>query len=251
MRGVAQVEAATRIGRILEKMRISELGSQYPGQLSGGQQQRVALARALVYEADLVLFDEPLSNVDAKVRERLRLEIKSLQTELGFTALYVTHDQEEAMSLATRIAVVADGSIAQLGTPQEVYLKPRSLQVARFVGSANELHGELKNLNSSRCISTVLGDVILSPSQIPDRSTDVMLVSRPENWRVTTNPVEEACIWEGTILAAAFLGAANEYLVDLGPVKIQVRQASSALLPVGSRVWCSVSPDAFMVLTED
>src|SRR5690606_11378806 len=111
--------------------------------MSGGQQQRVALARALVSNDDLILFDEPLSNVDAKVREELRLELVSMQRRLGFSALFVTHDQTEAMELATRIAVVDSGRIAQFGTPQEIYSAPATRYVARFIGAINEIEGRV------------------------------------------------------------------------------------------------------------
>ncbi|MDO5533871.1 MAG: ABC transporter ATP-binding protein, partial [Propionibacteriaceae bacterium] len=120
---------------------IQGLERQFPTQLSGGQQQRVALARAVVSANDVVLFDEPLSNVDAKVRDQLRIEILRLQRELGFTAVYVTHDQDEAMMLGHRIAVLDHGNIAQLGTPREVYETPASPYVARFIGAVDEVPG--------------------------------------------------------------------------------------------------------------
>ena len=134
-------EIAERVGRVFELVGIPELQRSYPGQMSGGQQQRVALARALAGDADLILFDEPLSNVDAKVREQLRVELLSMQRELGFAAIYVTHDQAEAMELAHTVAVMREGQVAQSGPPQEIYLEPASRYVADFVGSSNELRG--------------------------------------------------------------------------------------------------------------
>ena len=131
MRNVPRAERERRVNETLKKMHVGDLADQHPGRLSGGQQQRVALARALVCGDPLILFDEPLSNVDAKVREHLRLEIVTMQRELGFTALYVTHDQEEAMALATRIAVIEAGAIAQIDSPETIYKHPASLGVAR------------------------------------------------------------------------------------------------------------------------
>jgi iron(III) transport system ATP-binding protein len=138
-RGVKRAEIKGRVEEILSVVGIGEVADQLPGRLSGGQQQRVALARALVAEPDLVLFDEPLSNVDAKVREELRAELVQMQRRLGFTALYVTHDQAEAMELADRIAVLRSGKIAQLDKPAVVYRRPTDRYVADFVGSVNEL----------------------------------------------------------------------------------------------------------------
>ena len=140
-RRMKKKEIAERVGRVFELVGIPELQRQYPGQMSGGQQQRVALARALVAGGDLVLFDEPLSNVDAKVREQLRFELLSMQRELGFAAVYVTHDQAEAMELAHRIAVMRAGSIVQVAPPQTIYTEPATRYVASFVGTSNELEG--------------------------------------------------------------------------------------------------------------
>ncbi|OLT16150.1 hypothetical protein BJF78_14730 [Pseudonocardia sp. CNS-139] len=143
-RRVRRAERAARVRRVLDVVGIGPLAGQYPGQLSGGQQQRVALARALVAGDGVVLFDEPLSNVDAKVREQLRTEIARLHRELGFTAVYVTHDQEEALTLATRLLVLRDGRIAQSASPREVYTRPADLGVARFMGAGNEIPGMLR-----------------------------------------------------------------------------------------------------------
>src|SRR5690606_31260270 len=140
-------ELAQRVGAVLELVGIPELARQFPGEMSGGQQQRVALARALVAGDGLILFDEPLSNVDAKVRERLRVELLAMQRRLGFAAVYVTHDQTEAMELATRIAVMRAGRVEQLGPPREIYERPASRYVAGFVGIANEVPGEVAGID--------------------------------------------------------------------------------------------------------
>ncbi|MDO9526153.1 MAG: ABC transporter ATP-binding protein, partial [Gemmobacter sp.] len=203
MRGVGRDERDRRVQDILTKMRIGDLAQQHPGRISGGQQQRVALARALVCGDGMILFDEPLSNVDAKVRELLRLEILTMQRQFGFTALYVTHDQEEAMALASRIAVVGRGRIEQLGTPEDVYCSPVSLGVARFIGSANELQGRIVDTG---VIHTDVGQLRVNPSaQSGIAGSDVILLTRPEHWQFATEAAADTVA--GTIVSAAFLGS--------------------------------------------
>jgi putative spermidine/putrescine transport system ATP-binding protein len=139
MRGVAASEIARRVKQALELVQLATHANKLPGQLSGGQQQRVAIARAIVIEPPLVLMDEPLSNLDAKLRLEMRSEIRRIHCELGRTTVYVTHDQDEALSLADRIVVMKDGMVQQVGTPQQVYGQPANLSVARFMGYRNEL----------------------------------------------------------------------------------------------------------------
>src|SRR5438067_5193414 len=143
MQKVPKAEIAGRVTRALETVRLPGLGDRRPSQLSGGQQQRVALARAIVTEPTVLLLDEPLSNLDLKLRESLRLEIKSIQREVGITAIYVTHDQGEALVMSDRIAVMNQGRIEQLGPPTEIYEQPRSAFVAEFIGTSNFLRGHL------------------------------------------------------------------------------------------------------------
>jgi iron(III) transport system ATP-binding protein len=133
MQKVSAEEREKRVDAILRATKLHDLAARYPGELSGGQQQRVALARAIVSNDGLVLFDEPLYNVDAKVREQLRIELLAMQRQLGFSALYVTHDQTEAMALGHRVAVIREGRIVQIGSPRDVYEHPQSRYFARFV----------------------------------------------------------------------------------------------------------------------
>lgn len=248
-RGAAKKEILQKVARILEMMRISELADQHPGQISGGQQQRVALARALVCGDNLILFDEPLSNVDAKVREHLRQELQSMQREMGFTALYVTHDQEEAMGLATRIAVISEGRVAQLDTPQEIYFSPTSIEVARFIGSINQFDGKITGRDKAVEIETEFGLLKLPLTATPHSiGAKVSVISRPELWAISTTRLEGPLSWLGEISIAEFLGAHNEYLIDVGDQKIQIRHLGSKLLPVGTKVWCSVDAQSFVVL---
>ena len=143
MQGIAKAETARRVDQALEMVHLSEQGDKLPGQLSGGQQQRVAIARAVVIEPPLVLMDEPLSNLDAKLRLEMRQEIRRIHAQIKSTTIYVTHDQEEALSLADRIVVLRDGAIRQVGTPSDLYFRPAHLDVADFMGYRNRLPGRL------------------------------------------------------------------------------------------------------------
>ena len=143
VRRVSKAEQQRRVGEALERVHLAHFANRYPHQLSGGQQQRVALARALVFEPAVLLLDEPLSALDAKVRVNLREEIRRLQLQLGMTTLFVTHDQEEALSISDRMGVMSNGRLEQLGTPRDVYANPATAFVARFVGRINELPAEV------------------------------------------------------------------------------------------------------------
>jgi iron(III) transport system ATP-binding protein len=246
MRGTPRARIRDAVGRMLEAMNIAPLASQYPGQISGGQQQRVALARALICGDDLILFDEPLSNVDAKVREHLRLELLALQREFGFTAVYVTHDQDEAMALASHIAVITDGRVAQLGTPQEIYLRPRTCYVARFVGSANQFPGTLRR--GDGVVETAFGAIRVPAANLQAAGTDVMVISRPERWSIDDEAPADGLALEGELVAAAFLGSHNEYLVETQGARIQIWALGHTLLHAGARVRCSIRPEHLLVL---
>src|SRR5688572_32033247 len=150
VRRVPRAETRTRVARILELVNLGGLEERYPSQLSGGQQQRVALARSLVVEPSILLLDEPLSNLDAKLRERMRAEIKTLQRRTGITFIYVTHDQAEALALSDRIVVFNKGVVQQVGTPRDVYERPANLFVADFMGLVNKLSGSIIGRNGDR-----------------------------------------------------------------------------------------------------
>jgi iron(III) transport system ATP-binding protein len=162
LRRLGQAEIAARVGAVFEKVRLTGLGDRYPGQLSGGQQQRVALARALVLSPQILLLDEPLSNLDAKIRVQVRQEIRKLQRELGITTMYVTHDQEEALTLSDRIAVFNQGKVFQVGPPKELYERPANRFVADFIGVNNLIDGTVVAADSSERrlrVDTALGEL--------------------------------------------------------------------------------------------
>jgi putative spermidine/putrescine transport system ATP-binding protein len=177
-RRVGANERARRVSEVLELVQLSELRTRYPHQLSGGQQQRVALARALAVRPDVLLLDEPLSALDAKVRGSLRSEIRHLQRSLGISTLFVTHDQEEALAISDRVGVMSAGRLEQLGTPQEVYYQPQSAFVARFVGTINELSGVVEPSGTSIDVHGVP-----IPRNGTPRAT-VVLLARPEDFEL-------------------------------------------------------------------
>jgi len=244
-RRIGRAERADRVRRILDAVGIGALAGQYPGRLSGGQQQRVALARSLVAGDGIVLFDEPLSNVDAKVREQLRTEIRRLHAELGFTAVYVTHDQEEALTLASRLLVLRGGRIAQSAPPREVYLRPADAWVARFMGAGNEILGVLRDGTAATEVGTVFGRV----PELPEGAA-VVAFSRPEEWRFAPGP-EIANRWSGTVVASAFLGPLSDHTVSLGAgVSVRVRTLGASGPEVGDTVEVGVPADAVLLLEE-
>lgn len=215
-RKIEKAKRLTRVGEILELVQLDDLGKRYPHQLSGGQQQRVALARALAVQPEVLLLDEPLSALDAKVRATLRDEIRRIQTELKTTTLFVTHDQEEALAISDRIGVMSNGQLEQLGTPEDVYLRPASPFVARFVGSINEF----PNTNNS-------GKVLV----------------RPEDVTISTN--EDELSMRGTITRVTFQGPVTiiSVRVDIVDLLVNVHAASGSIhTHIGDRVSLAVAP---------
>lgn len=245
-----RAELAEAVHRSLGRVGLHDLHDQYPGQLSGGQQQRVALARALVADAQVLLFDEPLSNVDAKVREELRAELIEMQRELGFTALYVTHDQDEAMDLAHRIAVLNSGRIEQLAPPREVYAAPATRYVAEFVGSANLIDGELV---AGAAVETPIGRITATAEgiAIPDAADGAAATAmfRPEDVRVLPDGAPgEGNSWTGEVLRTAFFGNSQSVNVRVGDSRISAVLPREASFADGQKVLVSVPADRVRVL---
>lgn len=198
IRGVAKTAARERAGELLEQVGLAGLGGRLPSELSGGQQQRVAVARAIVQQPDVLLFDEPLSNVDAKLRRKVRAEIRDLQQRFRLTAIYVTHDQEEALAVSDRIVVMKMGQIAQIGTPDELYEQPASSFVADFIGDANLIEGTVR----ARRFHAAHLDL---PIEAEDGSVTATI--RPE--RIALSPGGAA-----KVLSASYLGSRMEYVVQ-------------------------------------
>lgn len=231
-------DAHARAQEALELVGLGTYGAAYPGQLSGGQQQRVALARAIVSGDGLVLFDEPLSNLDAKVRERLRIELLNLQARIGFSAVYVTHDQVEALALADRVSVMNVGQIAQTGTPIDIYDSPRSRYVADFVGSANEVSAEVTAIGDEVTVSTPLGTLKGvfggAPLKVGDKA---WVMFRPEHCGfVGEGGPAAANVMTGELIHSLYLGAVVQHVVNCGGKDIVVSLSGQAPRDVGQHV---------------
>jgi putative spermidine/putrescine transport system ATP-binding protein len=235
MRKIGTGERRQRAAGLLDMVGLAPQASQYPHQLSGGQQQRVALARALAIEPRVLLLDEPLSALDAKVRLQLREQIRLLQQQLGTTTLFVTHDQEEALSMADRVGVMSKGRLEQIAAPDELYSDPATAFVAEFVGVMNRIPGEI--LPGGQV--TVLGSTVPTRGQVPDETAIDVLV-RPEglNLEIVANG-------NGIVTTRTFLGSVTRVGVQLsGDVAVQVDRpsAESAALAPGESVAVSVPP---------
>jgi ABC-type Fe3+/spermidine/putrescine transport system ATPase subunit len=226
LRKLAGDEIARRLAHGLKQVNLAGLEDRYPGQLSGGQQQRVALARALVLSPDILLLDEPLSNLDAKIRVQVRGEIRQLQQSLGITTVYVTHDQEEALSLSDRIAVMREGKVLQVAAPKALYERPASRFVADFVGTNNFIPGVCKTVEGDRVtLETALGLVHGLPGVGVTAGARCVLAVRPEN--LSLDPGADNLV-DGRVVFASYLGNTLRYDVETPPglrLKIDVRDA--------------------------
>lgn len=233
VRGQRKAVAAKKANEYLELVGLGGLGKQYAGSVSGGQAQRAALARTLISEPAVALFDEPLSNVDAKVRARLRAELRRIHKEVGFTAVYVTHDQVEAMGVASRIAVMKEGRIDQLGTPVDVYETPHSRYAAQFIGEANFLECEILEGSDGHWIAqTVLGPVTVPDANFtsvgiePRPGATATLMIRPEYLDVTRDmtslPAASTNRWTASIESAVFAGSHTEYVCTVDETALLV-----------------------------
>jgi ABC-type Fe3+/spermidine/putrescine transport system ATPase subunit len=219
LRKVPSREIAGRVRGMLEKVNLGGLDERFPGQLSGGQQQRVALARALVLNPEILLLDEPLSNLDAKIRVQVRSEIRKLQKELGITAVYVTHDQEEALALSDRIAVMNQGKVSQVGPPKALYERPATRFVADFIGINNLVEGTVRSIDEPQRrlrAETALGELAAiheAALRVGDRC---VLCIRPENIAPGGSSGSDRNRFRGTIGLAAYMGNTLRYDVELG-----------------------------------
>jgi ABC-type Fe3+/spermidine/putrescine transport system ATPase subunit len=252
LRRLGAAEIARRLQSGLEKVNLTGLESRYPGQLSGGQQQRVALARALVLNPDILLLDEPLSNLDAKIRVQVRGEIRKLQKELGITTVYVTHDQEEALSLSDRVTVMREGRLLQTAVPKELYERPASRFVADFVGTNNFIAGVCRDVNGPEAlVETDHGPVRASRSNGIAPGTACVVAIRPENLVLGASDNT----LRGRIALAAYLGSTLRYDVELdrgGVLKVDVRDPwHHEPLPPGAEVEIGFSASVALTLASE
>src|SRR5438309_3235497 len=223
VRRLPKKEIREKVMRVLHAVALEELVDRDATKLSGGQQQRLALARALVMEPQLLLLDEPLSNLDAKLRDRMRSELKRLQRELSLTTVYVTHDQSEALALSHEIAVMNEGRVVQIGTPRQIYEQPRDKFVADFVGSTNFIAGRVSTVADGRCVvSSPLGEIKAHASEGVSKSARVVVSVRPEDVELSEGDPARAGdddnVCKGTVSGKEFLGDYLDFHVTVGDV---------------------------------
>lgn len=240
-----QIEEKAR--NIIELVGLKGMEQRSPNQISGGQQQRVALARALVMEPGVLLFDEPLSNLDAKLRVYMRNEIKKIQRAVGITAIYVTHDQSEAMSLSDRIIIMKDGVIEQMGTPQEIYFTPASEFVAQFIGDANFFEGTVKEVEGDKAVFEIQGQGFTgSYSGIKKAGDACKLVIRPEELSLGQDGT-----LKGIVTRSTFMGMQQEYTIQTDNISVEAIETSpknKRVFQEGEEVYLNFDQDKLHII---
>ncbi len=258
MENLPRPEVRQRVSEVLELVQLTDLQNRYPRQLSGGQQQRVALARALVKQPKVLLFDEPLGALDLKLRKEMQLELKQMQKRLGITFVYVTHDQEEALTMSDRIGIMNQGKLLQVGTPIDIYESPKTRFVADFIGESNiltgrviEFHKTQVNLLVDEQLSlSVMSQTEVFPGQL------LTLVIRPEKVNISSSKPTPNNHWQGIIEESVYLGTDTRYRVRLTDhIVLTIRQQNlqrfqSQPYRVGESVYVVVSPENISILKE-
>jgi len=241
-----------RVLRVLKVVSLDEMAEREATKLSGGQQQRLALARALVMEPPLLLLDEPLSNLDAKLRERMRFELKRLQRELGITTVYVTHDQSEALALSHSIAVMNAGRIEQLGSPREIYERPHNQFVADFIGTTNFIQGTVRAAgNGFYRIESEVGELKVSGVDPLQAGARVTISVRPEDIRLSEARPEGGNVLQGTVQTKVFLGESVDFEVKVASRTLLSRAHPSLGTRVGHPIHLSLDPEKCVALKEE
>jgi len=246
LRKIDRATIKQKLAVILETTHLLPLADRYPGELSGGQQQRVALARALVVEPETLLLDEPLSNLDANLREEMRFEVRRLHDEYRYTTIYVTHDQSEAMTTADVIAVMNGGKIEQAGSPEEIYDRPRSEFVARFIGSSNVLKGKVLDDSHIECAGVPLR---CSGEKFSPGGDGAAAVRQHVIRLWSKQPDSLENVLSATVVRQVFLGASRDYLVEAADgTQLRVVATAAESIPQGASVWLYLPPDRCRVL---
>ncbi len=254
-RKVARLESERRVHEALVSVRMEHLGERKIHQLSGGQQQRVALARALVVRPRCLLLDEPLSNLDAKLRLEMRGEIRRICKESGLTAIYVTHDQKEALSIADRIAVLDSGRVRQVGAPGEVYRRPRSRFVADFLGETNFIEGQIRELKGELAlVITALGEfraTLCAPDWKPANGESVLLSIRPESWRLALESTAVNCA-AGRITESIYLGEIAQHgFAAAAATELKIFEMNPRFIGIDREIFATVDPADAVVLPQE
>ncbi|WP_411085128.1 ABC transporter ATP-binding protein [Streptomyces sp. 061-3] len=247
-------EIEERVGRVLEVTELGAYADRPATKLSGGQQQRLALARALVTRPELMLLDEPLSNLDAKLRETMRFELKRLQRELNLTSIYVTHDQSEALVMSNRIAVMNKGRIEQIGKPREIYTRPATRFVAEFIGTSNFIEGKVVSVKGDEVVAeTDHGRLVARQvAKVPAVGETVLISIRPESVGIST--VRRGDVpneWSGKVLTRAFLGDVVDHIASVGKLEIRSRSNPTVSIQAGTEVYLTIDPDHVTLVPVD
>ena len=258
LKGASRSEVIEGVDRVLDLVRLGGFAERYPRQLSGGQQQRIALARALVIEPNVLLLDEPLSNLDAQLREEMRFEIRELQKKLGITAVYVTHDQAEALALSDRIAVMNKGVLTQVGTPAQIYNSPSNRFVAGFIGLSSFVEGTISQLDPAAASATVTTSDqvnIRVPADGLKLNQKVTLAIRPEHITLTAGNGQPAPaganLLQGEVIRAAYLGDVIDYRLGIGQWLLRVHTPTEMVLSPGDKVQVLIPPEQITLIPED
>ena len=247
LRKIDRATLKRKLAAILETTHLGALADRYPGELSGGQQQRVALARALVVEPETLLLDEPLSNLDANLREEMRFEVRRLHDEYRYTTVYVTHDQSEAMTTADVIAVMNAGKIEQAGSPEDIYERPRSEFVARFIGSSNVIKGRALDDSHLACAGTTL---CCSGGKFAAGAEGAIAIRQHAIGMSAGKPDGMENVVAGTVARQVFLGASRDYLVEAADgTQLRVVASAADNIPRGASVWLYLPPERCRVLS--
>jgi iron(III) transport system ATP-binding protein len=247
LRKIDRATLKRKLAAILDTTHLGALADRYPGELSGGQQQRVALARALVVEPETLLLDEPLSNLDANLREEMRFEVRRLHDEYRYTTVYVTHDQSEAMTTADVIAVMNAGKIEQAGSPEDIYERPRSEFVARFIGSSNVIKGRALDDTHLACAGTTLR---CSGGKFAAGAEGAIAIRQHAIGMSAGKPDGMENVVAATVARQVFLGASRDYLLEAADgTQLRVVASAAENIPRGASVWLYLPPERCRVLS--
>jgi spermidine/putrescine transport system ATP-binding protein len=261
MDGARKDEINKRVRRALEMVQLTGMDRRYPRQLSGGQQQRVALARAIVKTPNVLLLDEPLGALDLKLRKEMQLELKALQQKLGITFIYVTHDQEEALTMSDRIAVMSYGKVLQMGSPVEIYERPNCKFVADFIGTSNFMEGTVKSIEQGKAsifIPALNAEIMGIVSGKVAVGETVAVSIRPEKIRLADKAVLNKNCFEGIIDLVTYIGSDSHLHVNINGLGLKVWEQNkissldpSAYYRAGQKVWLTMFPENTLVMAKE